>query len=87
MANDNLPPEAAGPGTKKHEASSSAPRRFAPAEPLPPGRRGYLVLLAVLVGVGLLYWLATVFADWNKVQTCVSYGGRNCAPRVDITNH
>ncbi|HLI11258.1 MAG TPA: hypothetical protein VKY65_06620 [Alphaproteobacteria bacterium] len=43
-----------------------------------------LTILAVIAGVALLYWLATSFVEWNKVQSCVGYGGRNCAPRIDL---
>jgi hypothetical protein len=43
-----------------------------------------LILLAVLVGTFLLYWLTTEFMDWNKTQACVSYGGHNCSPRVPL---
>lgn len=42
----------------------------------------YIGLIAVIVGIVLFYWLASVFVDWNKTQECVGYGGRNCSPRI-----
>ncbi len=48
------------------------------------GRSSYLVLIAVIAGVALLWWLANLFYDWNKTQACVGYGKRNCAPRIEL---
>lgn len=51
------------------------------------GKRGgssYIGLVAVIVGIVLFYWLATIFVDWNKTQECVGYGGRNCSPRIPL---
>jgi hypothetical protein len=45
-------------------------------------RRNWLALAAVVGGIGLLIWLTLAFLDWNKLQTCVSEGRRNCAERV-----
>ncbi|HXQ67112.1 MAG TPA: hypothetical protein VN980_11100 [Alphaproteobacteria bacterium] len=48
------------------------------------GRSSYLAIIAVIVGIGLLYWLASAFIDWNKTQECVGYGKRDCAPRIEL---
>lgn len=50
----------------------------------PDGRSSYLAILAVIGGIVLLYWLATVFVDWNATQACIGYGKRNCAPRIEM---
>ncbi|HUC61085.1 MAG TPA: hypothetical protein VMF53_03945 [Alphaproteobacteria bacterium] len=70
------------------ESGATAPPKPAPAGKRPAQPRGnpFIVLLAVLVGVGLLYWFTTAFIDWNNMQTCVSYGGHNCSPRVPLNN-
>ena len=44
----------------------------------------YLGLLAVVAGIALVYWLATVFVDWNKTQECVGYGKRNCGSNIEL---
>lgn len=44
----------------------------------------YRILLAVLVGVALVYWLAVRFVDWDRVQTCVTMGKRNCIPPIEL---
>ncbi len=46
--------------------------------------REYAVLLAVLVGVALFYWLSVRFAEWDKIQTCVTMGKRNCTPPIEL---
>jgi hypothetical protein len=80
VANDNRPRPSQAPGAGEEHGR--------PAFPEPAGaNRSYLGLLAVIVGVGLLYWLVTVFMDWNKEQTCAGYGMRSCTPRIDLTNH
>lgn len=43
----------------------------------------WLVLAAVIGGVALLVWLFLAFLDWNKLQTCLSEGRRNCAPQTE----
>ena len=48
------------------------------------GRSSYLAIIAVIVGIGLLYWLASAFIDWNKTQECVGYGKRDCAPSIEL---
>jgi hypothetical protein len=45
-------------------------------------RRNWLVLVAVVGGIGLLIWLTFAFLDWNKLQTCLGEGRRNCAERI-----
>jgi hypothetical protein len=45
-------------------------------------RRSWLALAAVAGGVGLMIWLTFAFLDWNKLQTCVGEGRRDCAPRI-----
>ncbi|HYB11624.1 MAG TPA: hypothetical protein VEJ16_18350 [Alphaproteobacteria bacterium] len=47
-------------------------------------RGSYLGLLAAIAGIALVYWLATVFVDWNKTQECVGYGKRNCGPNIEL---
>lgn len=44
----------------------------------------YRILLAVLAGVALVYWLAVRFVDWDRVQTCVTMGKRNCIPPIEL---
>ena len=46
--------------------------------------REYLMLLVVLVGVALFYWLSVQFTDWDRIQTCVTMGKRNCTPRIEL---
>lgn len=46
--------------------------------------RQYLMLLAVLVGVGLFYWLSVLFIDWDKIQACVTMGKRTCIPPIEL---
>jgi hypothetical protein len=46
--------------------------------------REYLMLLIVLVGVALFYWLSVQFTDWDRIQTCVTMGKRNCTPRIEL---
>ncbi|HUI16527.1 MAG TPA: hypothetical protein VL244_02605 [Alphaproteobacteria bacterium] len=48
------------------------------------GGNSLLTILAVIAGVGLLYWLTTTFLDWNKAQECAASGKRNCAPQVEL---
>jgi hypothetical protein len=51
------------------------------------GNRGnYLALVAVIVAIALLYWLASAFFDWDKTQTCVGFSKRNCSPRIELNN-
>lgn len=49
-------------------------------------RSPYLALLAVVGAIALLYWLASAFFDWNKTQTCVGFGKRNCTPVIQLQN-
>lgn len=44
----------------------------------------YRILIAVLAGVALVYWLAVRFVDWDRVQTCVTMGKRNCVPPLEL---
>src|SRR6516225_5534504 len=44
----------------------------------------YRILIAVLVGVALVYWLAVRFVDWDRIQTCVTMGKRNCVPPLEL---
>ena len=60
-------------------------------DPLESGRgprssilREYLMLLIVLIGVALFYWLSVLFSDWDKIQTCVTMGKRNCTPPIEL---
>jgi hypothetical protein len=46
--------------------------------------REYLILLVVLLGVGLFYWLSVLFFEWDKIQTCVTMGKRTCDPRIEL---
>lgn len=46
----------------------------------------YLALVAVIAAIALLYWLASAFFDWDKTQTCVGYGKRDCSPRIELNN-
>ena len=46
--------------------------------------REYLLLLLVLLGVGLFYWLSVQFTDWDRIQTCVTMGKRNCTPPIEL---
>lgn len=46
----------------------------------------YLILVAVIAAIALLYWLATAFVDWDKTQTCVGFGKRDCTPRIELNN-
>ncbi|HLI11257.1 MAG TPA: hypothetical protein VKY65_06615 [Alphaproteobacteria bacterium] len=63
-------------------ANDNEPRhRFEPPGPL---LRSYLILLLVGVGVALFYWLATAFVDWDRVQSCVTLGHRNCVPSIPL---
>jgi hypothetical protein len=49
------------------------------------GRRAdYLILAAVIVGVALFYWLAILFVDWDRVQTCVTMGLRTCNTIIEL---
>jgi hypothetical protein len=55
------------------------------AEPLPilprsmtPDRLKWLAILAAVVAVFLCYELLIAFYDWNKTQSCATFGGRNC---------
>jgi hypothetical protein len=59
---------------------------FAPSrrDGAPGGIRDYLVLLGVIVGVALFYWLAVLFVDWDRVQTCVTMGKRTCVPPIEL---
>ena len=57
-----------------------------PDDEEPHGSSSYLVIVAVVAGVALLYWLATTFYDWDKTQACVGYGKRNCGERIEL-NH
>ena len=38
----------------------------------------YLVIAGVIVAAVLLAWFALEFADWNKQQSCILSGRRNC---------
>ena len=44
----------------------------------------YRILIAVMVGVALVYWLAVRFVDWDRIQTCVTMGKRNCVPPLEL---
>lgn len=44
----------------------------------------YRILIAVLAGVALVYWLAVRFVDWDRIQTCVTMGKRNCVPPLEL---
>ena len=46
--------------------------------------REYLMLAAVLLGVALFYWLSVQFTDWDRIQTCVTMGKRNCTPPIEL---
>jgi hypothetical protein len=46
------------------------------------GQMNWLVLVAVIGGIGLFVWLFLAFLDWNKLQTCVSEGRRDCAAQT-----
>jgi len=46
--------------------------------------REYLMLLVVLIGVALFYWLSVQFSDWDRIQTCVTMGKRNCVPPIEL---
>lgn len=51
----------------------------------PPSRLfDYLVLVAVITGVALFYWLAILFVDWDRIQTCVTMGKRTCNPIIEL---
>jgi len=50
----------------------------------PEGGSSLLVIVAVIAGVGLLYWLTTTFLDWNSSQECAAAGKRNCAPQIEL---
>ena len=50
----------------------------------PEGGNSLLVIVAVVAGVGLLYWLTTTFLDWNKSQECATAGMRDCAPQLEL---
>ena len=54
------------------------------AEPEPEGGSSPLIILAVVIGVGLLYWLGTSFVDWNKTQACATVGKRDCGPAIEL---
>lgn len=71
--------------TRKTGASPSTQEGRAP-ESVGEGSRRYLALLAVIVGVALLYWLTTVFIDWNRMQACLGYGQRSCAPTIQLND-
>jgi hypothetical protein len=47
-------------------------------------RRNYLVLFATFVGVALVYWLAILFVDWDRIQSCTFMGKRNCIPPLEL---
>lgn len=51
-------------------------------EPANGTRVSWLVLAAVIGGIALFVWLFLAFLDWNKLQTCLSEGRRNCAERI-----
>ena len=46
--------------------------------------REYFLLFLVLVGVALFYWLSVRFSDWDRIQTCVTMGKRNCTPPIEL---
>jgi hypothetical protein len=48
------------------------------------GGNSLLTIVVVIAGVGLLYWLTTVFLDWNKAQECAGSGKRNCTPQIEL---
>ncbi len=82
MANDNTPP--AGKRPEGRQAAGSAESGRAPPS---QGLRNLVTLGVVVLGVALLYWLVTLFIDWNKMQTCLSYGGHNCTPTMQLNDH
>jgi hypothetical protein len=79
MAEEKPPSDAADKDAKASPAAKESSGRPAQGQGNP-----ILILLAVLAGIFLLYWLTTEFMDWNKTQACVSYGGHNCSPRVPL---
>ena len=52
--------------------------------PLSRRRIDYVILAVVIVGVALFYWLAILFVDWDRVQTCVTMGLRTCNPIIEL---
>lgn len=50
----------------------------------PNAMGNYLILLTVMLGIALFYWLAISFVDWNRLLTCLSYGKRNCVPAIEL---
>lgn len=47
-----------------------------------PTLRTYLGAASAVVAALLLAWFAMEFADWNKQQSCVLSGRKNCVPAV-----
>lgn len=79
VANDNRPPASR---RGDNEATGTQAGRTPPS----PGMRNLVTLVIVLAGIGMLYWLVTSFMDWNKMQTCLSYGGHNCTPTTQLND-
>lgn len=50
----------------------------------PEGGSSLFVIVAVVAGIGLLYWLTTTFLDWNSAQECAAAGKHNCAPQIEL---
>ena len=46
--------------------------------------REYLMLLLVLLGIAFCYRLVEAFFDWDRIQTCVTMGLRNCTPAIEL---
>jgi hypothetical protein len=69
-----------GPSAASNDNSPVLPR----PDPRSGGRTDYLILAAVIVGVALFYWLAILFVDWDRVQTCVTMGLRTCNPTIEL---
>jgi hypothetical protein len=79
VANDNRPP-----ASRRGESETTGTK--AGRTPPSPGMRNLVTLVIVLAGIGMLYWLVTSFMDWNKMQTCLSYGGHNCTPTTQLND-
>ena len=72
------------PAGQKPAGQKPAGQKSAGKRADPPPRNPFIALVAVIVGIVLLYWLSTLFVDWNKTQACVSVGGHNCSPRIPL---
>ena len=79
-----MPQETSPDGPSDKGAKASPAGKVPATGPAKAQGNPILVLLAVLAGILLLYWLTTEFMDWNKTQACVSYGGHNCSPRIPL---